>query len=446
MKRLSIYTNLLETNGRHFLFNIANDTVLALNPQLYFLIEEHRNSIDHIKDIHPQLFECLTKSNLIVEQCNDESSELIKEFEKSENDMSSFGIIVNPTLDCNLRCWYCYESHLGGSMMTPETIASIKRLIDSKVSNQSLKRLSLSFFGGEPLLGWDKVVLPLLKYATNECHDRSINFKTAFTTNGVLLSERVFDGLSHLGLGSTSFQISFDGSRIFHDSSRIGAAKRPTYDIIMRNVALGASKGFTMNLRFNYTPETVDSFVDILGDLNLLPDNSKEHILCNFQQVWQTMGKDDETREKVSKLVEIFKDSGFTASCDTIYHRHVCYADCPNSIVVNYNGDLYKCTAREFDPATREGVLTEDGSVIWNERFSKRMEIKYANIACRKCKIMPICNGGCSQNKLDRDDFLTCPYARSEAEKQDMVMGAFYERISKRQTTPCNLKSPREKN
>ena len=23
----------------------------------------------------------------------------------------SFGIIVNPTLRCNLRCWYCYEKH-----------------------------------------------------------------------------------------------------------------------------------------------------------------------------------------------------------------------------------------------------------------------------------------------------------------------------------------------
>lgn len=429
MKRLSKYTHLLEARERYFIFNIANGIVVALNPRLYSLIEEHCDDPEMLRNIHPALFENMINAGMLIEDDTDEAAELISRFEEVDNDPSQFGIIVNPTLDCNLRCWYCYEKHRGGSMMKPEVIESIKKLIDAKVADTRLTKLSLSFFGGEPLLGWSKVVIPLLGYAVKVCRNRSIHFDTGFTTNGVLLSEQKFNELSDLGLNNTSFQISFDGNRVFHDSSRIGISKQPTYDKIMRNVALGASRGFIMNLRFNYTPETIDSFVDILSEFEQLPEESKRHIICNFQQVWQTGGDGGTTRNKAVKLVEAFKASGFAATSDTLYHRHVCYADNSNNIVVNYNGDLYKCTAREFDSATREGVLHGDGNVEWNERYNNRMKVRYAVRACRECSIMPICNGGCSQNKLERNDIHNCPYRRSESEKRHMIIGALYDKV-----------------
>lgn len=145
--------------------------------------------------------------------------------------------------------------------------------------------------------------------------------------------------------------------------------------------------------------------------------------------MWQTGGDGGVTREKAVKLAETFNECGITATSDTLYYRHVCYADNMNNVVVNYNGDLYKCTAREFDPATREGILHEDGCTEWNERYYNRMKIKYASHACRECNIMPICNGGCSQNKLERNDLENCPYDLSEADKHDMIIGALYKKV-----------------
>ena len=100
--------------------------------------------------------------------------------------------------------------------------------------------------------------------------------------------------------------------------------------------------------------------------------------------MWQTTDNGADVKTKAMELARVFNDGGYATDTDVIFHRHVCYADCENSIVVNYNGDLYKCTAREFSPETREGLLTPDGKVEWNERFAKRMERKFADQAlCR---------------------------------------------------------------
>ena len=77
-----------------------------------------------------------------------------------------------------------------------------------------------------------------------------------------------------------------------------------------------------------------------------------------------------------------------------------CYSEKENHIVINYNGDIYKCTARDFVPELREGVLQQDGTITYNERYADRMETKYGWIYCRDCIIMPICNI-CSQVRLE---------------------------------------------
>lgn len=423
MNKLSRYAHLIELDGNFYLFNVANGYVIALNHILYTLISRYKEDIDQLKSIHPDLYAGLDSCHVIVADDKDEPAAMIEKFEALDCDPSTFGITINPTLDCNLRCWYCYESHGHGTMMSAEVIESIKHLIDRKLADQRLKYLNISFFGGEPLLGWDKVVMPILTYATKECAKRSVTLKSSFTTNGVLLSNSRFDELVNLGLEDTFFQISIDGNKALHDNSRVNAAKHPTYDKIMANVALGAAKGFNISLRFNYTPENLDTYIDVLTDLKSLPDNIRKNISCSFHQVWQTVShqNSDNIKEKVDKLSSLFQRSGFTTSNDRCFYRYVCYGDRTNHVVINYNGDLYKCTAREFTPSTREGSLTIEGELTWNNRYVHRMNIKYANVVCRQCSIMPICNGGCTQNKLERLSKEGCPLGKDNKSKYNYL-------------------------
>lgn len=431
MNKFSIFANFIELESKYFLFNIANGRIIVLNQMIYDLLNENRDDIDNIKSIHPDLYANLEKTGMIVSDDIDENESLISRLENEENNPEYFGIIINPTLDCNLRCWYCYETHGHGTMMSTDVIESIKHLIDRKLEGHRLKHFNIGFFGGEPLLGWSKVVMPILTYAATKCVERGVTLKSSFTTNGVLLSDSKFDELSRLGLGGTSFQISFDGHRALHDISRIADIAHPTYDRIMENVVKGAYKGFKMNLRFNYTPENIDSFANIITELERLPKDIITHIACNFQQVWQTTG-DTKVKDKAKTLIELFRSHGISTSSDIIYHRHVCYADSPRNVVINFNGDVYKCTAREFSSDNREGILTSEGNIEWNNRFHRRMAIKFSNQTCRKCEILPICNAGCSQNKLEREHQNGCPNNRTISSKKEYIINALIEKLSVR--------------
>ena len=60
---------------------------------------------------------------------------------------------------------------------------SVDFLININKDNNEL--LFITFFGGEPLLCWDSIILPLIKY----CKETGRKFKYDITTNGILLTE-----------------------------------------------------------------------------------------------------------------------------------------------------------------------------------------------------------------------------------------------------------------
>lgn len=77
--------------------------------------------------------------------------------------------------------------------------------------------------------------------------------------------------------------------------------------------------------------------------------------------------------------------------------REFCYADRRNQCVVHYNGDIYKCTAIDFENTKRDGFLNDEGEIIWeNNSLEKRMESKFNSRKCLDCTIFPLCHGGCS--------------------------------------------------
>jgi len=69
--------------------------------------------------------------------------------------------------DCNLRCTYCYEDFARGTMR-PDVREGVKALLRHRA--RTLNELSLSWFGGEPLYGWDSVS-DLAPYIQAFCRD-----------------------------------------------------------------------------------------------------------------------------------------------------------------------------------------------------------------------------------------------------------------------------------
>lgn len=183
----------------------------------------------------------------------DEVEALVAGWQAADRNPGSFSMIVNPTFGCNLRCWYCYEEHGKMPLMKPFVLASIYRLLERKTTDPALRRLNVSFFGGEPLLGFKDVVAPLLAFAARLSREKGLVLTSNFTTNGVLLTDEVLDTLEKVGLTEpATFQISLDGNKDYHDRSRVEA---PTYDIIVRHMRNAARRRFPVFARLSYTAD-----------------------------------------------------------------------------------------------------------------------------------------------------------------------------------------------
>jgi uncharacterized protein len=150
-----------------------------------------------------------------------------------------------------------------------------------------------------------------------------------------------------------------------------------------------------------------------------------KYLLVDFHRVWQN-SKLDDVEIIVDRNVKLIKNKGFNVKSSSYLNdtvRGSCYADKRNSAVINYNGDVFKCTARDFKTENREGFLTNEGEIVWeNNSLEHRMEAKFNNKPCLACRLLPICNGACSQialENLGKHDF--CIHSFRDEEKDKVV-------------------------
>lgn len=101
MYRISKYCHLIDNGNSYFLYNISNENIMAIQPELANLLVSHKNDVDVIKEIHPTFFEELLRRDSIVLSDINESQMLIDKWKEADTNPKIFSLIVLPTLDCN---------------------------------------------------------------------------------------------------------------------------------------------------------------------------------------------------------------------------------------------------------------------------------------------------------------------------------------------------------
>lgn len=395
---------------------------MALTPQLANIFNEGKATPEKIKAQHAELYDHLLQKGIFVCDDADETEAYIRKREEYERSSGEYTITINPTLACNMSCWYCYESHKNMPAMSADVKQSVLLLIDKLLADNKLKKLNLSFFGGEPLLYFDKVVVDIINHAKMQCKAFDAKLSIHFTTNAYLLTDSVLKQLEGLDV---SFQITIDGGKQVHDSVRKTKGGEPTYARIVEHIHQTLSHGFPVGVRFNYTTKSIPSFIDVVKDFSHLQQEQKQLVNFTFQRVWQdNEGDADQVGQQVEHIERAFEQAGLFVNNAKSYIVPYCYADGVNTAVVNYNGDLFKCTARDFATKSKEGTLTADGTLRWNERLRKRMSIRHGSDTCLQCRIYPICHGGCSQMKLEAPDGISsCPKGYDDDKIQEIMEG-----------------------
>lgn len=412
--KLSKYTHIIRKGTCSIIYNCHTEAVSAVENKLADFLND--GNIESIASIHPEFYDFLRESEFIVPTDEIEYEKVIERWKKEE-ESPTYSVFVNPTLDCNLNCWYCYEEHRKGSIMDQKTIDSVIAHVNNIVEVRKIKELSLSFFGGEPLIMLHKVILPLIKEVQQICIKNNVQLHVGFVTNGTLLTPGNIELLLNLNLSTgCSFQITFDGNKVYHDRTKKFANGNGSYDLILCNLRNALSAQFNVVIRLNMTADNIDSYYDLLSDLKKIPIESKKCAQIDFQHIWQDGGRirPEELLKRQTELRDAFIAAGFDVKELKNIDPYRCYADRCNHVTVNYNGDLYKCTARDFKKEEREGILNEDGTLSWNEKRELREKLKFGNNACLKCRIYPLCHGGCSQYKIDMKESDVCIRQRSE--------------------------------
>lgn len=392
----SIYNTIIDNGGdQYLLYNCANNKLMVCVKDIKDLLESNIEKIDVISQIHLDLYNYLKNNRFIVDDTINEAEQYIENIKIEDQSKEFLSLTINPTLNCNLKCWYCYEKHLPNTFISAEVESSIKKMIGKCIS-ENLKYLHINFFGGEPLLEFDSFIYPLLQYINSLNLNNRFNFSVSFTTNALLLTLEKSMLLKELNV-PISFQIPFDGGREQHNLVKKAGDGVSSYDVILNNIQCVLEQGFNVLVRCNYTSKNIESFEELVEDMLKIGKDYQNQIAFSFQQVWQTKEEKD-THDKLNNVFKKLECGTVKFSVSSISER--CYADKENHIVINYNGDVYKCTARDFLSELREGVLLEDGTIEYNERYYDRMEEKYNIGNCMKCKIMPICNI-CTQKRLE---------------------------------------------
>ncbi|MDN5284226.1 MAG: arylsulfatase regulator [Mucilaginibacter sp.] len=418
----SRFNYFLKYDDNHILYNTLSDRLLLLDPFLVDLLQGaiNSNEIDELKTYHPSFYQQLIDDKFIIDENIDETEKVRKIMQAIDGDETHYHLIINPTMNCNFKCWYCYESHIKESKMSEETIEHIvDHLNKTLTSNQNIKSVTIGWFGGEPLLQFKQVMLPIME-KTDELRKRHlVSFQQNITTNGFLLRAEMIPYFKQYNLNH--FQITLDGNRSFHDTVRYVSKNRGSYDDIMANIKLLVKNELSVTVRVNFTEKNLEGMEGIYEDLKGLSADDMTYFGFSFHKVWQETASG--LNDRVVEIADFFRSKGIYANLSYIPDSLInsCYADKKNQATINYDGNVFKCTARDFNKNNREGVLKENGEIEWNEKYYNRMEIKLKNKPCQNCGILPLCNGGCSQVAIEANGKDFCVFDFDEEKKRDIV-------------------------
>ena len=241
---LSLYTLLFEKDNKYYLYNSETEFLCLVSEEIYEKL--HDGDYD---DIKKEDIDVLQAKKIIVENKSlyeyDEACKL--------NYLSNIGVtdtlslVIAPTTGCNFACPYCFEGEKKAIVITDEVIDCIIHFINGYTS---VKKLNLTWYGGEPLMAFNKIKQIIHKIHT-ECRVEICS--QSIITNAYLLSDNVIRDMMELGF--TQIQISFDGDEDNHNKTRfLKGSKGKTFARIIKNLDNLVNQtpdNFKIDLRIN---------------------------------------------------------------------------------------------------------------------------------------------------------------------------------------------------
>lgn len=429
--KLSRFCFPIKSDEKCYVYISRTNNFYSISPELYGLLTA--DDFD-ISALEPGLDELREKKILTTEEEDDAFVDDLRfnHWLKAYN-TANVGLTILPTMTCNLRCPYCFEETKPRGVMDSDTV---KSLVDFVCGHKDAKTYTITWFGGEPLIGLKQMEEILDRLAENDSLELRYH---SLVTNATLLDERARDLFRRYPLNH--LQITLDGDREGHDKKRFFANGDGTFDLILKNM-VDFNNEFPqvpVSIRINVDRNNSDIYESVVA---YVKERTGVNVTCYPGILRRTASCSDDSFFGVGDLIKFNRkvNSGNV----TLYPKGEpkgCTATLASAYVIGPRGEIYKCWEHVGEPEYVVGNIKEDG--FSNDRLVKKLVLNghpFGDERCLKCGFLPICSGGCPNNRVmtkyknnsDRDDQLCCLYSRNEGAVLNDFLAAYAEIILKK--------------
>ena len=404
----------------YWVFNTLTTALIILENEKfmkYFINQDLDNGSEDVNEF-------LEMGFLIEDNFNE--LEYLEELRKTvvNSNKKIADIMIAPTMDCNARCYYCFENGCHREKMTFETADAVVHYIEE---NWNGELFNVTWFGGEPLLATD-----IIDYISEQMAQKNIHYISKITTNGYELTEDVIDK-AITKWHTNKVQISIDA--LFEEYNKIKNYKfsGDAFQRVINNTRGALHAGLNVKVRINFNPLKKEKaamlmeylqtqfaeydnfscyFAPIDADSRVVPsiaqkfETEKEHPFLSLIKFSKKYGYfSGNERGKNGNF--LYDEKGLLVDLKLYPSPTNCYASCPSVFAIDSKGDLYKCH-RVLGKGQKYSSRNVKTGIEKNEiyKFFCNTDLVYEE--CKDCKLLPVCQGGCKINAYIYKDEHAC--------------------------------------
>lgn len=376
------------SNGERLLYNTMNRRYF-----LYHDTEEtevdsllHNLNKNEYSGKEIEILRQLVQKKIVLADAADELDELMYRENQIRFQSDTFHIMIIVTNGCNFRCSYCVQEH-ESIALSDASAEKILALIDKE--SKIVKRVKITWFGGEPLLQYERI-RQMMEMTSEICEKNHCMIEAGMVSNGYLLDKDRIADLKRLHFNM--LQITLDGDRESHNTRRFLANGDGTYDMVVGHILMAAEAGIPLILRINVDNDNIEKACTVLEQI---PEEHRENVIVSVANLYQAT-------EKISPY-KIYKKAigmgfAYKARENVFMACQVCLM---NGVVIDATGKIIVCAnARQEEKEL--GYIGSNGEmVIQNTALYYKLKTVSAlqNQECRECKELPFCIATCKYRR-----------------------------------------------
>jgi uncharacterized protein len=319
-------------------------------------------------------------------------------------DTSELGLTIAPTMACNMACAYCYENNKKGRMSSA-VVESIIDFVEKRAKR--LKKLEISWYGGEPLLALD-IIDDLTASFLDLSNEYKFEYAASMISNGYLLNNENVDRLRDLKVGG--IQITLDGPARIHNQKRPLKNGKPSFEVIIENLKYASTRigiGIRVNIDKSFAKEIISELLDELDKAGLRQKvgvyfGLLEPATTACANISENCYENSEFSQVETDYYKILLEKGFRIDKLPSPTVTFCMAQNISSFLIDPDGELYRCFNYAGDKSKSMGNIRDE----INYRHSNFMHLfrfePFSDDACVSCSLLPVCGGGCPSRRADR--------------------------------------------